>query len=214
MRAEPSSKRAFVFVDGQNLFHCAKEAFGYTYPNYDPLKLARAICARHSWCCKVVRFYTGIPDSADQPFWHHFWTAKGAQMGRDGVSVFTRPLRYRNIRVRLPDGSPFSFLTGQEKGIDVRIALDAIRFAHRRDYDVAVLICRDQDLSELAEDIRLISLDQNRWIKIASAYPFSPALKAKGIDKTDWIRLERALYDQCLDSRDYRPKQAGRSGRD
>jgi hypothetical protein len=33
--AEPPVKRAFVFIDGQNLFHAAKEAFGYSYPNYD-----------------------------------------------------------------------------------------------------------------------------------------------------------------------------------
>ena len=36
----PPSPRAVTFVDGQNLFYAAKEAFGYTYPNYDPLKLA------------------------------------------------------------------------------------------------------------------------------------------------------------------------------
>lgn len=203
---EPEVKRAFFFVDGQNLFHCAKEAFGHAYPSYDPLKLAHAISHRCQWRCDSIRFYTGIPDAADQPFWHHFWTAKGAQMGRDGIAVFMRPLRYRNVRVRLPDGSPFSFLTGQEKGIDVRIALDVIRFAHRKAYDVAVLVCRDQDLSELAEEIRLISQEQNRWIKIASAFPYSPAMKVRGIDKTDWIRIDRALYNQCLDPRDYRPR--------
>jgi hypothetical protein len=33
MPAEPSVKRAFAFLDGQNLFHAAKEALGYGYPN-------------------------------------------------------------------------------------------------------------------------------------------------------------------------------------
>ena len=65
--------------------------------------------------CEEVRFYTGVPDAADNPFWNHFWTAKGAQMGREGVRVFTRPLRYRNKQVRLPDGSTYSFLDGDEK---------------------------------------------------------------------------------------------------
>jgi len=41
---EPQDKRAVVFIDGQNLFHAAREAFGYTYPNYDILPLARRIC--------------------------------------------------------------------------------------------------------------------------------------------------------------------------
>ena len=39
---EPAIKRAIAFVDGQNLFYAAKEAFGYTYPNYDPDSLVSA----------------------------------------------------------------------------------------------------------------------------------------------------------------------------
>jgi uncharacterized LabA/DUF88 family protein len=41
-------------------------------------------------------------------------------------------------------------LTGEEKGIDVRIALDVIAEAHRRAYDVALILSQDQDLSEVA----------------------------------------------------------------
>ena len=41
--AEPPAKRAVAFIDAQNRFHAAKEAFGYRRPNFDPLKLARAI---------------------------------------------------------------------------------------------------------------------------------------------------------------------------
>ena len=43
MASEPSANRAIVFFDGQNLYHGAKEAFGYTYPNFDPAALARAV---------------------------------------------------------------------------------------------------------------------------------------------------------------------------
>jgi hypothetical protein len=53
-------KRAVVFIDGQNLFHGAKEAFGYTYPNFDALKLAEAICSQNSWQLVQARFYTGV----------------------------------------------------------------------------------------------------------------------------------------------------------
>lgn len=35
MPVEPAVKRAAAFIDGQNLFCAAKEAFGYTFPNYD-----------------------------------------------------------------------------------------------------------------------------------------------------------------------------------
>lgn len=209
MPAEPEHKRAVAFFDGQNLFHSAKAAFGYTFPNYDPVALAEAVCAEKDWELTGVRFYTGIPDAGDNPFWNHFWTAKGAQMGRQGVHVYTRALRYRNKTIRLPDGTTHSFLDGDEKGIDVRLALDVIRLTHARELDVALLFCRDQDLSEVADEIRVIAAEQHRWIKIASAYPHSPATPwVKGINKTDWVRIERGLYDRCIDTRDYRPKPA------
>jgi hypothetical protein len=42
---------------------------------------------------------------------------------------------------------------------------------------------------------------------MASAFPFSPASpNRRGINGTDWIKIDRATYDACLDSRDYRPK--------
>jgi uncharacterized LabA/DUF88 family protein len=202
----PAVLRAVTFFDGQNLFHSAKSAFGYTFPNYDPLALSRAVCAQKGWQLGQVRFYTGVPDAADNPLWNHFWTAKGAQMGREGIHVFTRPLRYRNKIIPLPGGGNYTFLDGDEKGIDVRIALDVISLAHQKRYDVAVLFCRDQDLSELADEIKVISKEQNRWIKTASAYPTSPAVRFRGISGTEWCQIDRTMYDSCIDTRDYRPK--------
>jgi uncharacterized LabA/DUF88 family protein len=206
--AEPAVKRTIVFVDGQNLFYGAKIAFGYPFPNYDILSLATTLCQQHGWQLGEVRFYTGIPDATDNAFWNHFWTAKLAQMGRDKINVFSRPLRYRNQTARLPDGKTHTFLVGAEKGVDVRLAIDIIRLAHSEAFDVALVLSQDQDLSEVADEIRVIGQEQNRWIKIASAFPASPASKnVKGIYRTDWIKIDRATYDGCIDSRDYRPKK-------
>lgn len=201
--------RAVAFVDGQNLYHAARQAFGYTHPNYDVQALARAACVQRGWELSQARFYTGIPDEKDDPAWSHFWVAKLATMGRQGVHVFSRPIHYRNKMVRLPDGTRFTFPVAEEKGIDVRIALDVIRLAHRDEFDVAVLFSQDQDLSEVADEVRTIAAEQGRWIKIASAFPVSRnTTNRRGINKTDWIRIDRATYDQCLDRRDYRLKAA------
>lgn len=108
--------------------------------------------------------------------------------------------------MRLPDGTEHTYLAGEEKGIDVRIALDIVRMAHRGEYDVALVFSQDQDLSEVAEEVRTIAHEQDRWLKIACAYPISPTSRnRRGINKTDWIPIDRALYDTCLDRRDYRP---------
>lgn len=206
MNSEPAVKRTIAFIDGQNLFHTAREAFGYTYPNYDAQALAGAVCRAQGWSLVNVHFYTGIPDESDSVFWHHFWARKLAMMGKQGVTVFSRPLRYRNVKVRLPDGTFHTFLSGEEKGVDVRLALDVIRLAHAGAYDVALIFSQDQDLSEVAAEIRYIAREQSRWIKIASAFPRSPASRnRRGINKTDWFPIDRALYDTCLDPRDYRP---------
>jgi len=208
MISEPTVKRTVAFIDGQNLFHSAREAFGYTFPNYDVRALSQAICAAKGWDLIQVRFYTGVPDASDDPFWNYFWTNKLAMLGRQGVHIFSRGLRYRNRTIKLPDGTLHTFLVGEEKGVDVRLALDVIRMAHRKDYDVALIFSQDQDLSEVAEEIRTIAREQDRWIKVASAFPFSPTtVNRRGIEKTDWIRVDRATYDACLDLRDYRPKR-------
>lgn len=58
---EPSNKRVSFFIDGQNLFHSAKKAFGYRYPNYNIKKLAFSVCAKEGWDTLVsIHFYTGI----------------------------------------------------------------------------------------------------------------------------------------------------------
>lgn len=207
MPTEPSVKRVIVFVDGQNLFHAAKKAFGYRYPNYDPQALAQRICTSQKWSLAEIYFYTGVPDPTDNAFWHHFWTAKLAVMGTRGIHTFSRPLRYRNQTVVLPNGETTTILVGQEKGIDIRIALDVVRLVRENRYDVALIFSQDQDLSEVADEVRKISIAQSRWIKVASAFPFSPtAENRRGINNTEWIKIDRTIYDSCLDRNDYRPK--------
>lgn len=163
MPAGPSTKRAIAFVDGQNLFFAARDTFGYTYPNYDFPALAKEVCQVQGWEFKAARFYTGIPDEADNPRWNYFWAGKLLQLSRQGVDVHSR--------------------------------------------DVALVFSQDQDLRELCTEIRVIASEQDRWIKIACAFPVSPTTRnRRGIANSDWIRIDRAMYDRCVDPRDYRRK--------
>ena len=204
---EPRVKRVIAFLDGQKLFHAVREAFGYSYPNYDARKLVERVCANKGWIVEEVRFYTGVPDLSDNPTWNHFWAHKLAMLGRQGVKSYSRPLRYHNRRIRLPNGTEHTYLAAEEKGIDVRIAIDIIRMAHHKRYDIALIFSQDQDLSEVATEIREISREQSRWMKVASAFPVSPTSRnLRGVEKTDWVAFDRTLYDSALDMRDYRLK--------
>ena len=107
--------------------------------------------------------------------------------------------------IRLPDGEKVSCRVGEEKGIDVRLALDVVRYAVTGEYDVAVILSQDQDFTEVASEVRAISRKQKRWSKVASAYPVGSGTRdRRGIDRTDWISIDREMYHRCIDGRDYR----------
>jgi uncharacterized LabA/DUF88 family protein len=202
---EPTIKRAVAFFDGQNLFYQAKEAFGYAFPNYDPKLLTELVCKARGWTISGIYFYTGIPGSVEKPDWHKFWSKKLAVMGTRGIHSFTRPLRYRPRTILLPDGSKTVARVGQEKGVDVRIALDFVGLALANVYDIALIFSQDQDLSEAVKEVKTISRMQGQWIGTACAYPVGPgAQNSRGIDGTDWIKISRMEYDACLDPIDYR----------
>ena len=197
MPDEPRIKRAVSFIDGQNLYRHAKDAFGHHHPNYDPRKLADAVCADRGWINHGVCFYTGVPSAARSPMWHVYWSRRLTAMRRAGVVVTSRTLRYRVERVRLPDGTVHEVPVEREKGIDLRLGLD-----------VAIVFSQDQDLAEVAREVRDISRSAERWLKVVSAFPYGAnATSTRGIDRTDWFRMDREFYDACLDPRDYRPRR-------
>lgn len=208
MPVEPPVKRVTAFIDGQNLFHAAKENFGYHFPNFDVAALARAVCAGQvGWQLAQVRFYTGVPTASENAKWNSYWSRKLLRMSRQGVVTFSRPLRYRNKTVTFPGGGTYTHIVGEEKGIDVRIAIDVIRLAHHKHYDVGLIFSQDQDLTEAAKEIREIAREQARWINISSAFPCqaSAPCNHRGINGTDWKAIDRTTYDTCLDPNDTCP---------
>lgn len=203
--SEPKAKRVMAFFDGQNLFNAAKEAFCYMYPNYDPLKLANEICSIKGWNLSGIRFYTGMPDCAIDSKHHNFWAKKLAVMGTRGIISFTRPLRYKQDLIYLSNGNATMGKVGREKGIDIRIALDMVRFTLENKFDVALVFSQDQDFSEAVKEIVSIAKRDKRWVKVACAFPIGPATtNSRGINGTDWITIDRELYDKCIDPVDYR----------
>jgi hypothetical protein len=155
-----------------------------------------------------VRFYTGVPDASRDPEQYGYWQRRFLAMRRAGISVTAHPLRYQVENVFLPDGTTQeTVISRREKGIDIGIGLDVVRMARLGQLDVAVIFSQDQDLAEVAEEIRDIASSEDRWLKIVSAFPVSPTASARrGIDRTDWFRMDRAFYDACLDMWDYRPR--------
>jgi len=144
MNAGSAPHRAIAFFDGQNLFAAARDAFGFTTPSYGVPRLAQAIALQRGWDLIETRFYTGTSNRQESPRLHHHWTLRLRRMRAEGVVVTARPLRHRRRRARLDDGEAVEFTVLEEKGIDVRIALDVVRAVLAGSCDVVLLFSQDQ----------------------------------------------------------------------
>ena len=206
MADRTDTKYAVAFFDGQNLFQHAMAAFGHYHPNYDPQRLATAVCMSKGWQLTQVRFYTGVPTRQRDRRWHEYWTRRLTAMHRAGIDVTKRNLRYHEEERELPDGTTETVYVPREKGIDLRLALDVVRMARTDRFNVALIFSQDQDLAEMVAEVGEIAREAHRDIAVACAFPHSPrATSKRGIDGTEWIRIDEALYNANLDHRDYRP---------
>lgn len=146
--------RVTIFVDYQNSYHCAREAFGTpwndppTVGHIHPRKLGEllvslGLAVDTERRLQEVRLYKGQPVQPGHPkaisasqrqldFWRQL----------PSVVPRTRPLRYR----RVPDNSGGERFQGEEKGVDVLLALDLALGARDGLFDVAVVVSTDTDL--------------------------------------------------------------------
>ena len=193
--------RAIVFINGQNLYHLAKEAWvddrrssdnqssPYAWPSYDVELLARALVSQTSGrTLEEIRFYTGVPNSRTSFFWHGFWSNKIRYLKSRGIHVY---------RGRV-----------QEKGVDVSLALDLVRAAYDQRYEVAIIVSQDSDFGPAVRLAKEIAQEQDRMLHFESCYPVGPGSGSnREIRGTKWVQIDQATYDACHDPRDYRPKK-------
>ena len=186
--------RTLVLIDGQNLYRLAMRAYGHVYPyhwpSYDVVKLANALVARvPERTLTEVRFYTGVPSESQNADWHGFWNNKLRNLQRQEVRVYRQELS----------------AAGQEKGVDVRLAVELVQATYEQLYDVAVIVSQDADLAPAVAVAREIAQGQNRRVDFESAFPQLPGRRHFGIPDTTWVPIDKATYDTCLDLSDYRP---------
>lgn len=193
--------RTIVFIDGQNLYHLAKEAFGgggtgpvvYSYPSYDVERLAKRLTsAKPGRVLAQIRFYTGVPDpdvGDDEERWHTFWTNKLRFIKNQGIYVYKG--RINSDR--------------QEKGVDVSLAIDLIDLTYQNKYDLAIIISQDWNFGPAVSLAKVVANGQGRSIEFESCFPYGTGNTSdRGIPGTTWIKIDKALYDRCIDLNDYR----------
>lgn len=195
-----------VFIDGQNLYLSARQAFDLRYPDFDIVKIGEKVSDQMDPSAKpVIHFYIGMPVRKYSPKWTEFWSNKVENARNRGVFVTTRPLRY--ITETDPStATGFKVLSSREKGIDLRLALDVMISVRQPNCRNIAIVSRDQDFSEVIGDAKHLCELSNRRIGLWSAYPVSPSMPwhNRGIEGTQEIEIDSAFYNQCLDPIDYR----------
>ncbi len=193
--------RTVVFIDGQNLYHSAKDAWRpqppvgssiYSWPSYDVEKLANTlVSADPSRVLTQIRFYTGVPDPGlgpTQKHWHSFWSSKLRYLKSRGIITYKGRIN----------------MNGQEKGVDVHLAIDLIQLTYEQQYEVAMIISQDWDFGPAIRLAKEIAKDQGRSLIFESHFPLGSGSDCdRGIPGTDWKPIDKAIYDACLESRSY-----------
>lgn len=197
--------RTAVFIDGQNLFHLARLAWGtprnertarYSWPSYDVTKLALALANRVPGRELVeIRFYTGVPnpkfgDKARRS--HAFWSNKIRDLRDAGVYVYRGNVNW----------------FGHEKGVDVSIAIDLVHATHEMRYENAILVSQDHDLAPAVKLSKHVAREQGRAVVIESAFPvLQRHQQSRPIPGTVAVPIDKETYDLCYDPTDYRRRR-------
>ena len=149
----PRHARVCVFLDWQNLYYRAREAFctpgaPSLLGQVDPLQLGRLLAARvPDGVLSGARAYMGRPNRHHEGRSHAAFrrqTGRWIERGEGLVTLVARDLRYPREWPEQP---------AQEKGIDVALAVDFVLMAARGDYDVGVMFSSDTDLVPALEAV-------------------------------------------------------------
>jgi uncharacterized LabA/DUF88 family protein len=202
VREDHMPQRLVFFIDAQNMYHGAREAFfakpdHHALGQFDPLKLGQLITGRRPFgsndarALQQVRIYTGRPDSSKAPRTYAAHRRQLAKWEQQGIAVIARTLRY-------PYGWPS--LPAEEKGIDVALAIDFVVMAVEGQYDIGVIASTDTDLRPALE---YVTRRPGVTAEVAAWRGSAPReLSVSG--RTIWShRLLRADYDAVADLVDY-----------
>lgn len=204
--------RVGVFIDGQNITIGARYAFGHG--NMHPLLLARELAGDEELV--EVRYATGIPQASVDPERHESETRRHTLMVATDVVVLEKPLRYRwewRIRDRdLPRADKSqgevnrarvtSKYRGQEKGIDVWLALDALVMCTRDDLDCVIIATADSDLDMVRDYVRMVPGNEDTKVVQARVINDNHELRQNpAFDAT--VAIDRSMFEACRDDFDY-----------
>ena len=144
-------KRAFVFIDGGNFYFKLKDLTfrlndKYSLLDFNFRKFAEWLVRPNNLI--EIRYYIGaVKREHNNP--------KSEKLYADQQKLIGK-LQQQNIIITLGQLIRHPDKTYHEKGVDVRLAVEMIRFARRNKYDIAYLVSSDTDLVAAVEEVQSI----------------------------------------------------------
>ncbi len=204
------TQRTLVFIDYQNMYRSARDAFGWAsekghFGNFRPYGLGRQMVRGPDRVLTEVRVYTGIHTPLGNAVQNALMQRRMSAWITDSpnkIQVFPRPLRYSPKRPQ-----------GEEKGVDVELAIDIVSLALDDRFDVCVLASADTDLVPAvqlvadrfpAKTLVTLGLEPIAGCEAKTPAPLDlPRGKVirRRITKTDFDRMadKRNFYDASTD---------------
>lgn len=142
-------KKAFIFIDGSNFYFKLKEMSQKTGRRYSLLNFRfRDFC---EWLIGEnelveIRYYLGAVKRENN-------NEKSETMYANQQKLIGK-LQQQKINITMGQLIRHPDKTYHEKGVDVRLAVEMIRFARENKYDMAYLISSDTDLVPAVEEVR------------------------------------------------------------
>ena len=151
------SIKLVLFIDAQNVYHRARATFSPGTTNHidgqiDPWATAERIAARGGPRGELVevsgvRVYTGYHTPERDQRAYSSYRRQRAFWERTGCQVIARSLRYAGTEVG----------HAREKGVDVALAVDYVRMAIERQFEVGAIFSMDTDLAPALEFVKSLN---------------------------------------------------------
>jgi len=142
-------KRAFVFIDGSNFYFDLRElnkrsGVKFSLLNFKFREFAQWLVKPNQ--LKEIRYYIGAVKL-------HLKNEKSEEVYLNQQKLL-KNLRRQKIDIILGQVIQHPDKSYHEKGVDVRLAVEMIRFARLNKYDIAYLISSDTDLVPAVEEVK------------------------------------------------------------
>lgn len=205
----PRVRRVAVFIDWQNVYHCAREAFHdladpTRYGSVRPKAFSQLLVRKGDATDALVHIgiYRGEPDPRKDGQTHGAHMRQ-RQAWKDECGDI---LRVRSRSLRYPPGRPLS--EAEEKGVDVQLAIDVMVMGLRDEYDLAIIATADTDLLPVLEG--LLALRETTGKPDVAVIGWSGTSKHLKLDGVPVRWIGKLDYESVRDRTDFNIKPADR----